>query len=318
MMEERFPWDSHPQEKEAAYEQDSNTIELKYFAGFIFQDPRFRVLKVRSKLKEPMEKSWNTTNNYAFDSEEINQWIKQGGNYGITCPRGDCAFIDADTKQIQDVLDSGLPTFWFSTGRTGHRQYVYTIRDPPMRSTPLKDGGYIKALGGYSLGPGSIHPSGRIYGLEKSNLPIREVSKQELLGALEPFLIRKNEPQRNRPVINKSTISWISLSDIIDLSKFKRFGSQYQGPSPIHGSLTGRNLSINVERNLWHCFRHDSGGGPLQWIAVAERIINCEDSVPGGLRGDKFWQALEVAHVKYGLTTEAAVKMLKVGSKNEF
>ncbi|MEM3860816.1 MAG: bifunctional DNA primase/polymerase [Candidatus Micrarchaeaceae archaeon] len=270
-------------------------------------------MKVKPKLKEPMEKNWNTTNNYSFDSEEINQWIRQGGNYGITCPRGDCCFVDADTKEIQSVLDNKLPTLWYLSGREGHRQYCYLIQDPPMRNVPLKDGGYIKGQNGFAVGPGSVHPNGRIYGLKKSNLPIREVSKQELLDVLEPFLIRKNEPQRNKPVVNKSTISWISLSDLIDLSKFKRFGSQYQGPHPVHGSTTGANLCVDVERNLWHCFRHDSGGGPLQWIAIEEKVIDCSESVPGALRGAKFWEVLEIAHKKYGLSAETAAKIIKGG-----
>ncbi|MEM3192921.1 MAG: bifunctional DNA primase/polymerase [Candidatus Parvarchaeota archaeon] len=270
---------------------------------------------MRPRSKIPFEKAWNRIANYSLDSDEIKEWTSKGANWGITCPRGDCAFIDADTKEIQDILDSRLTSFWYTTGRKGHRQYVYGILDPPIKNIPLKDGAYIKGQNGYALGPGSIHPNGRIYGQEKSNLPIREVSKQELLGVLEPFLIRKNEPQRNRPVINKSTISWISLSDIIDLSKFKRFGSQYQGAHPIHGSTTGTNLCVDVERNLWHCFRCDSGGSTLEWIAVAEGIIDCKDAVPGALRGNRFWQVLEVAHVKYGLTTEVAVKMLKGGVK---
>ncbi|MEM0159913.1 MAG: bifunctional DNA primase/polymerase, partial [Candidatus Micrarchaeaceae archaeon] len=255
--------------------------------------------------------------NYSLDSDEIKEWTSKGANWGITCPRGDCAFIDADTRQIQDVLDSGLPTFWFSTGRTGHRQYVYIIRDPPMRSTPLKDGGYIKALGGFTVGPGSTHPSGRIYGLEKSDFPIREVRKEELLNVLAPFLLRRVEKKESKTAVGKRGISWVSLADLIDLSKFRRFGNEYQGAHPVHGSVTGTNLCVDVERNLWHCFRCDSGGSTLEWIAVAEGIIDCKDAVPGALRGNRFWQVLEVAHVKYGLTTEAAVKMLKEGSKNE-
>ncbi|MEM4068171.1 MAG: bifunctional DNA primase/polymerase [Candidatus Micrarchaeaceae archaeon] len=318
MMEERFPGDPHPQENETKQRQNSNTDEQKYLSSSIFNDPRFRVLKIKIRSKEPVERGWTTVNNYLFDSKEINDWIRRGGNYGIFCPKGDCAFIDADTVEIQKVLDGKLPTFWYTSGRAGHRQYIYEILDPPMRNIPLRDGAYVKGQNGYALGPGSVHPNGRVYGLEKNDEPIREVYKDELLSILQPFLIRPPEPRENKPIVNTNAISWISLNDLIDLSRFRKSGNRYQGPHPVHGSETGLNLSVNLEKNVWHCFRHDSGGGPLQWIAVAERIINCEDSVPGGLRGDKFWQALEVAHAKYGLTVETAVKMLKEGSKNEF
>ncbi|MEM0136377.1 MAG: hypothetical protein QXU18_14320, partial [Thermoplasmatales archaeon] len=182
-----------------------------------------------------------------------------------------------------------------------------------IKNIPLKDGAYIKGQNGYALGPGSVHPSGRIYGLEKSDLPIREVYKEELLSVLQPFLIRSAEPRENKPVVNKNAISWISLADLIDLSKFKKSGSHYQGPHPVHGSETGVNLSIDLERNLWHCFRHSSGGGPLQWIAVQEGVIDCSESVPGALKGEKFWEVLEIAHKKYGLSAEIAAKIIKGG-----
>ncbi|MEM4091037.1 MAG: bifunctional DNA primase/polymerase [Thermoplasmatales archaeon] len=317
MSKKEFPEDSHPQENDTKQRQNSNTDEQKYLSSSIFNDPRFRALKIRPRSKIPFEKAWNTINNYAIDGDEINNWIRRGGNYGIFCPKGDCCFVDADTSEIQKVLDGKLPTFWYSTGREGHRQYVYGVLDPPMRNIPLRDGAYVKGQNGYALGPGSVHPNGRIYGLERSDLPIREVRKEELLNVLAPFPLRRVEKKENKTVVGKKGVSWISLADLIDLSKFRRFGNEYQGPHPIHGSTTGTNLCVDVERNLWHCFRCDSGGSTLEWIAVAEGIIDCKDAVPGALRGNRFWQVLEVAHVKYGLTTEAAVKMLKVGSKNE-
>ena len=283
-----------------------------------FRDPRFRVIKLLARHKEPLEKGWTTAKNYPFTSPEIEEWIKNGGNYGIFCPGGDCCFVDADVDEIQKVLDVVLPTYWYSTGREGHKQYVYMISDPPIRNIPLKDGAYIKGKNGLAVGPGSIHPNGRIYGLEKSHSPIREVTKKELLNVLEPFLVRKTEPthQVDKPRVT-SNVNWLSLADLIDLSKFRRSGNQFQGPHPVHGSETGINLSVDISKNLWHCFRHDSGGSVLEWIAVQEGIINCSEAVPGALRGDRFWKVLEVANRKYGLKTETAAKMLKGESKHD-
>ena len=275
-----------------------------------FNDPKFRCIKLLPHRKEPLEKAWTTINNYPFDSPEIEEWIENGGNFGIFCPLGDCCFVDADTKEIQATLDSSLSTYWYSTGREGHRQYVYGIIDPPIKNIPLKDGAYVKGQNGYAVGPGSIHPNGTIYGLSKSKYPIRTLTKAELLEVLRPFMVRSTE-SKEKPRIRRENLTWLSLADLIDLSSFRHFGTQYQGPHPIHGSETGVNLSVDLDRNLWHCFRHDSGGSVLEWIAVSEGVIDCSEAVPGVLRGDRFWRVLETAHEKYGLSKEIAAKMIK-------
>ncbi|MCW6158347.1 MAG: bifunctional DNA primase/polymerase [Thermoplasmatales archaeon] len=281
-----------------------------------FNDTKFRCIKLLPARKEPLERGWTTERNYAFSSQEIEEWVRKGGNYGLFCPNGDCCFVDADTKEIQTALDDRLPTYWYSTGREGHRQYVYAISNPPIRNIPLKDGAYIKGQNGYAVGPGSIHPNGAIYGLRKSEYPIKIITKEELIEALRPFMVRSNE-KKERPQVNRKNTAWLSLADLIDLAGFRHFGNQYQGPHPIHGSETGINLSVDIEKNVWHCFRHDSGGSVLEWIAVSEGIIDCADAVPGTLRGDKFWEVLEVANRKYGLATETVAKMLKGESKHD-
>lgn len=275
-----------------------------------FRDSRFRCIKVKPRTKEPLEKEWTTQKNYAFNDPKIEDWIRKGGNYGITCPNGDCAFVDADFPEIQKALDDRLPTYWYSTGREGHKQYVYSILDPPIENIPLKNGSYIKGRGGMAVGPGSIHPNGRIYGLEKKYLPIREVTQKELLEVLKDFMVRTAE-RKQKPIIERKNTAWLSFADLIDLTGFRHFGNQYQGPHPIHGSETGINLSVDLSKNVWHCFRHDSGGSVLEWIAVSEGIIDCADAVPGALRGNKFWQVLEVAHEKYGLDVRTAAKMIR-------
>ena len=300
-------------------EQEDNTTEVKNVSKkekepqVIFNDTRFRTIKLPPNRKEPLEKGWTSDHNYAYNSPDINNWVKNGGNYGIFCPHGDCCFVDADTKEIQDVLDSKLSTFSYSTGREGHRQYAYAISDPPIPNIPLKDGAYIKGQNGYAVGPGSTHPNGTIYGLVKSNHPIRTVTQAELLEVLKPFLVRDQKKKETRISTIRKGVVWISLEDLIDMSQFRHSGNQYQGPHPTHGSETGLNLSVDTQKNVWHCFRHDSGGSVLEWIAVQERIIDCGDAVPGTLRGEKFWKVLEIAHDKYGLSKETAARMIKGG-----
>jgi hypothetical protein len=61
----------------------------------------------------------------------------------------------------------------------------------------------------------------------------------------------------------------------------KRGSNIWMGGHPFHGSTTGTNFKI--EGNQWHCFRHLSGGGPLELFAMKEGIIQCGDAGPGCL-----------------------------------
>jgi len=174
--------------------------EYKFSVPLQLHDLHFRFLKVRRGGKEAVEFDWQKFKNYSWHDPEIQQWYSHGGNYGVTCPSGFCVFIDADTEKIQDTLETKLPpTFRYSTGKEGHFQYVYFVEDQPIGCIPLEDGAYLKGKGGYSLGPGSVHPNGAVYGSrEIRNVPVAIVKKDDLLKALEPFLLKK-EPAVSHP-----------------------------------------------------------------------------------------------------------------------
>jgi len=172
-----------------------------------FQGSGVRVIKIKEHGKQPLEKNWTTDRNYSFNDLEVLKHIKSGGNYGITSVDGSYAAVDADTKEIQDALDTRLPsTFRYSTGKNGHFQYWYAIEDPPIGCIPLKDGAFIKGKGGYALGPGSVHPNGTVYGSrEIRDAPIATVTKAQLLNSLSEFLVtpsNSNKQKEEGPVTN--------------------------------------------------------------------------------------------------------------------
>src|SRR3990167_2739017 len=90
-------------------------------------------------------------------------------------------------------------------------------------------------------------------------------------------------------------------------SGLKRNGDQYYGSHPIHGSGGNMNFWINPHKQIWRCFRCDSGGGPLHLLAVLEGIIQCHEAIPGGLTGKNFIKTLEAA-VSLGLVTTAELE----------
>ncbi|MDR4509615.1 MAG: phage/plasmid primase, P4 family [Candidatus Brocadiaceae bacterium] len=73
-----------------------------------------------------------------------------------------------------------------------------------------------------------------------------------------------------------------------------------RGSHPVHGSDTNNNFHVDEDKNLWHCFRCNTGGDALSLIAVLERIIDCREAVPGVLRGALFSKVVKVAREKYG------------------
>jgi hypothetical protein len=58
---------------------------------------------------------------------------------------------------------------------------------------------------------------------------------------------------------------------------------------PLHGATGKGNLSVDYAKDQWKCFRCESGGGPLQWLAVEMGLVECCDCVkPSPVRGDVF------------------------------
>lgn len=102
-----------------------------------------------------------------------------------------------------------------------------------------------------------------------------------------------------------------SLAKIVDLNKLTRNGEEYQGSHPIHDSTTEKNFCVNTKTNTWHCFRHNSGGGALQFLAVKEGIIKCEQAKKGALRGKKFREVLKLA-ASQGLIDEKTLTQSEI------
>lgn len=62
------------------------------------------------------------------------------------------------------------------------------------------------------------------------------------------------------------------------------------------------NFTINPSKNLWHCWRDDSGGDPALFLAVKEGLVSCEDAGPGILTNSDILKKLEevILSGKYG------------------
>jgi len=75
--------------------------------------------------------------------------------------------------------------------------------------------------------------------------------------------------------------------------------AELAGAHPQHGSSTGDNFNVNVEKGVWHCWRHGTGGDALALIAVCEGLLACEDMRSGVLRGERFTRVVEIATMRF-------------------
>jgi len=134
-----------------------------------------------------------------------------------------------------------------------------------------------------------------------------------------PFFLNKNdgllddlfEKYWEKPklaIVEKGADKSIPIASLLDVSGFIESGNHLRGEHPIHGSTTGSNFVINKEKNVWYCFRHGVGGGPLSLLGILKGIIKCEDCLPGRIRGKTFRKIMDAAKEK-GLITDEKPKI---------
>ena len=165
--------------------------------------------------------------------------------------------------------------------------------------------GEIRVDGAYTIGPGSTHPNGNLYEIFDAR-PLTFISEEELREAFKQYIkqphiksVETVKPAHPSPELDALTIADVCRAYGIALSG----GDETRTSHPIHGSKSGTNFVVNTAKNVWRCHRCQTGGGPIQLIAVLEGIFECEDSEPGALRGDEFVKTLDAARKK-GLLKE--------------
>ena len=243
---------------------------------------KIRFIKIKEGTKQPIEKNWETTKNYSY--EEIKESLKSVTACGILCGEksNDLAVIDCDRKELASVVLMGLPsTFTVETGSKGYHMY-YFIHNLEAKIVLQNDKGHfgeVQFSKSQVISPNSLHPNKNFYSVVHDN-EIATITKEQLLKTVEPYMKKEK----------KTTFS-ISKGFNLDISKVASLipgldingAGEMQGKHPIHSSSKGEkgnNFSINLEKNVWKCFRHETGGDSLYLIAMLEGLINCEDIKP--------------------------------------
>lgn len=173
-------------------------------------------LIVRKGGKEPVEQQWNKKLYDGFE-DHFYAALQDGYNYGISPLTRRIAIVDGDTEEIRRAMDDLVPTFSYSTGKGV--QYVFELNGNLEKNIPLKGGAYIKTYGGYTVGPGSIHPNGKRYGEIMHGDHIAIEDKDHFLEVIKPFMLvqpQRETTEKQYPTSSPKAYSYVNVEDLIN------------------------------------------------------------------------------------------------------
>ena len=271
----------------------------------------FRFVKVTPKGKNPIETGWP---NLTPSPQEIEGHVQQGGNYGLLSGYGDLVILDTDSEELEAIAAAELPeTFTVSTKKGKHRYYrckaLAIERKKSLSVNGSQAGDFQSGGNNFVVGPGSIHPSGRLYSIER-DISVAEVSREDLAPMLA--LVSQSLPDEKSKDLHTYDKFGLSMQSIIEHygMELKTHGHIAYGAHPIHGSTNGKNFHIDLEKDVFFCFRHWNGAGPLQLIAMMEELLDCEEGFSGTLRGELFKKAARIAEKKFDIIIPMVNKVI--------
>jgi hypothetical protein len=276
--------------------------------------PQLRVPEARFTIippgqKSPVGKAWGEPGgaNYGYGDPTLAAYLASGWNYGVVTGLSRLAVVDIDNLEEAQDLISRLPeTFTIRTGSGGQHHYY---KCPAMKRISfyhanklVSDGsplhiGEAQAEGQQVVGPGSLHRSLNRYKVIK-DLPINSIVEDDIIQALNGFKLSRakkcpvKEMGHEVDMPGPADRDGLLLGSLIPIDSLARprgqvakCGDEIRGTHPLHPSESGTNFAINRRANVWHCWRHETGGGPLEFLAMTMGLLDCADVRPGCLKG---------------------------------
>lgn len=169
--------------------------------------------------------------------------------------------------------------------------------------------------------------AGKVRFSRKIDAPATEEDDVEGLEKAEKTRVGKiKRTTQKSSKIEPLKIGWLNKIKIADIAlpspiiKSDPNGSgEIQGGHPLHGSDNGLNFSVNVKKNIWYCFRDDSGGGPLELVAMMNGLIECGEAGKGCLlkKEGLLQKTIDLLISKYGVDPEDIPYEIKEGKYTE-
>lgn len=258
------------------------------------QNKKIRLIKINSNTKAPIEADWANGGNYRYTESEFKNYLKTAKSYGVACGFGNLVIVDIENIEDKSVanlvMNHKFPaTFTVQTGGGGWHLYYYVSGfNSRVRLTKKgKHYGEIQAKGNQCIGPGSLHPTGNRYTILNDS-EIKTIPKDTLLSILSGFTAEKDASKFTLNSI--SGLDW-DIGDLITpiqkILKEKGWplletkdDNKWRGSHPLHGSATGQNFEIDIEKNTWYCFRCEVGGDAVNLVAMLEGLVSVNEECP--------------------------------------
>lgn len=275
--------------------------------------------------KEPMDKDWTNTNCFEYDNNYIVKHINRGNNYGVIPKYDNVCVFDVDDINRMNELDAAGKinfkslfenTFTVLSGHKSknHSHIYFKCHNNKFtgKKIVLSDVEtqvhlgeiYMTGFNGFVIGPNSKHEHGNKYSIVDENKELITISANDLnkfINYFNPISDNNEQYQKRIPdsigeSFPQSTITQklnLRIGEIAFPNYAVELGDgEYQGSHPVHGSSTGHNFNINIYKNVWRCFRCNSGGDPAVWLAVQYGLIDCKDAQPGVLDNPDIFKKL--------------------------
>jgi hypothetical protein len=272
--------------------------------------PEIRFTIIPLSQKSPIGKAWDEPggSNYGHVDPMLAGYLASGWNYGVVTGLSGLAVVDIDNMQEAEAL--GIParlprTFQVRTGGGGQHHYYWCpgIRRISFYHQEKLDAcgsalhlGEVQCEGQQVVAPGSLHKSGRRYEVLR-DVAISSITEQEIIQALvglkfsrakEKGLKTAGHAEELQAPRDKDGILLGALIPIDSIAwprgQVERHGLEVRGAHPPHDSASEDNFSINLGQNCWHCWRHETGGGPLEFLAMQMGLLDCAEARPGCLK----------------------------------
>lgn len=127
------------------------------------RNPDYRFYLIAQNQKIPIEKKYNTTNNYQYEDDTLLTHLNAWGNYGIVTGIGNIIVLDFDSLDYYNQIKTKLPnTFTVQTASSRLFHYYYHFKGEPIKKIGINDNQGKRVLDIQSNGAGIVAPNSRI------------------------------------------------------------------------------------------------------------------------------------------------------------
>jgi putative DNA primase/helicase len=226
----------------------------------------FRFIKLVGNTKNPKEKEWQKSSNYAWNDTTLQEHIKAGNNYGVLGGYGNLLLIDADKEPLISDLKKLPRTFTVKSphGLGIHKYYIARDTSSVVLFDTIEDAngireniGNIRGDRGMLVGPGS----------SVFDCPRCGAYGKDIEGIGEKIRCKKcsyenRGEQKFYTIIDNSPIAEIEREEINTALKAYFKKSHYEKPKKSgHFLFANPNIQgiMDVVKNAKEL--HDEGGG---------------------------------------------------------